>query len=126
MEAAFMLGIYVPLIPLIIAYVVGITLAIITWPRHPRVGLFVLLACLLGLFNVVAMTWVNTYFPIRLREEHGWSNADMGKFYTVLAFVRSALSTLTIVFLVVAAVGWRSAPAPVPVRPDDYPPQPPR
>lgn len=123
MESGFQqLMIYVPIIPLIVAYLVGIILAISWWPRHPRVSLLILVACLIGLFNSLALTWVSVYFPMRLREEHGWTHEEVGIFYTILAFVRSALGTLAIVFLVIAALGWRSTPSPGSFRPDDYPP----
>ena len=96
-------------LPLLAVWVVGAALAAAHWQRDPRSALFVLLACLVCIFDVIAFGIVYAILPMLL---HG--GMDVGGFnirfiYQGLGFVRSCLIAVAWVLVLVAVFRRRSA-----------------
>lgn len=101
-----MLSQFLPLLPLLLVWLAGGVLALITWRRHPMVSLLVLAAVSLLVALSVAGT-LATWWVIRSSEvdfpRRGWA-------LTVLGFVRALGTSIAYILLLVAAFGWRRLP----------------
>lgn len=105
-----LLSMLVPGIPLILAYLAGMILAIATWSKHAKVSMFILLACLIGLLNSIALSWLTLIIPRQIVFQDFGNPESMARFYLIMGIIRSVLGATTISFLVLAALGWRGRP----------------
>jgi hypothetical protein len=72
--------IFIPQLPVYLALLVGIVLALVFWRRHPTVSLLAVIAFVLLLIVSVVGTFLSAYLPIALQRQ-GVGTADVG--YTV-------------------------------------------
>ena len=97
---------YLPYFPMYLAWLVGAILALVRWPRHPRVSLVMLSATtlfILGLLlQVAAFAWVMNQVSAG-----GWSAGEAGTVFGIIAVVESVLHTAAYTLLLVAVFGWR-------------------
>ena len=101
------LSAFLPLIPLCLLWLAGCFLSLATWKRHPSVSLVALIAFLLLLCNLVIGQVVWVVF-IQSQRNLGWSMAQMSLALSVLAWVRTVVSSVGYGLLLLAVFGWRN------------------
>ncbi len=105
MDVEFWLSLMLPRVPFLLAYLVGVILAIVFWNRHPPVSLMALLGFLILLVNLFAGVGINVWtlsnpaMPIDQR----------GMLLQTLSMGRSLLSLVAFGLLITAIFGWRQA-----------------
>jgi hypothetical protein len=96
--------------PLIVIWLVGIVVAIVTWRKHPPVSILTILALLFFLFNVVAgETFVQqVMFQFHVR---GLPARTVGTLLSVAAILRAIISIVAWVLILTAIFIRRGRPA---------------
>jgi hypothetical protein len=102
-----MLAQYLTQIPVLLAWLVGIILAIVYWRKHPRVSLLTLIAIVALLAKSLIGSAVAMWLPITLREQ-GWVASQIGVILVVIGIVQSLVSAVLWGLLLAAIFGWRS------------------
>jgi hypothetical protein len=94
-ESKALWPIFIPQLPVYLALLAGIVLALVFWRRHPTVSLLGVIAFVLLLIVGVVGTFLSAYLPITLQRQ-GLRAADIG--YTI--------GIINLVASVVAAGAW--------------------
>lgn len=95
-------------IPVMLASIAGIVLAVVTWKRHPRVSL--LLAIAFTVLLVIPSAYVlesSLLHPALMRY---WGYGKAGFVFGILGFVRSLTVAVAYALLVWAALSGRNRP----------------
>ncbi len=93
------------LLPLIVIWLVGIVLAIVTWGRHPQVSALVLIAFVLFLIDGTVGTFLGFWMPAQL----GRFPREAGVLLTVQALLRAILNIVAWILLLAAIFAWRGS-----------------
>jgi len=83
-------------LPVLIALLVGLVIAIVRWRKTPRASLFTLLAILLVLFITLLRTFTNSTLSFILYD----------LFYMDYATIRIVFSVLAVIFNLLTAISW--------------------
>ena len=106
---AVLSSLLLPSLPAIIIWLVGITVSLSTWRRHPRVSQTALVACVLLLVNAAAGPVAQFWLFLRMTQLGGTA-MEYGRMMGLVTLVRVAFSTVGYVLLLFAVFGWRATP----------------
>ena len=99
--------------PVLLVYVTGIVLAIVSWRRCPTPSLLALIACVLLSFLSVVQPFITNYV-IQSRVQMGWSNEKLGYFFSGFGLFTSLVYAIGLGLLLAAVF--------VPRKPNKQPP----
>ena len=94
--------------PLVVAYLVGIILALGSWNRYRRVAVLALVGCGVLLVHLLAVGTFAAVLPSVL-QDRGWTGAEMTKAFHAINLLRSVITTLGIGCLLAAIFARRPA-----------------
>ena len=94
--------------PLVVAYLVGIAIALGTWNRHRLASALTLVGC--GVL-IVHMLGVGTFAAVlpSILQDRGWTGAEMTRAFHAINLLRSVISALGIGCLLAAIFARRPA-----------------
>jgi hypothetical protein len=94
--------------PVLVVDLVGVSLALVWWRRHPRVSLLTLLAIGLLVSVAVGGSFVFAWLPDHL-QQRGWKFEEIIVLYPVMALIRNALGAMAYALLLGAIFAGRSS-----------------
>jgi hypothetical protein len=97
---------FLPQLPVYLVWLIGMLLALVRWRRHSMPSLLALIAFILFLVSSMTATFLSVWvFSQR-------DNPDINRawMFTILGLVRTAVSTVAWVLLLLALFGWRTPP----------------
>jgi hypothetical protein len=94
--------------PGLLVDLVGLVLALVWWRRHPGVSLLMLVAIGLWLSLAIGGSFLFAWLPEHLREERGWSFAQISALLDAIAMIRNSIGAAAMILLLVAIFGGRS------------------
>jgi uncharacterized membrane protein len=103
------LGVYFIQLPIFIAWLVGIMLAIINWRRYPRASLLTSLSLILFIFLALVSPVINDRLPILLRAWFGFPFRQEAVISVFIGFIESIVRAIAWLLLFVAMFSWRSS-----------------
>jgi hypothetical protein len=92
--------------PVIIAWVIGIILALSRWRRHPQVSRFALIAFAISIVNLIVNRFISIWAPMTMRD-NGWTATQMGMFFTAFGIITALISAAIWAIVICAIFGWR-------------------
>jgi len=92
--------------PLLLTYLVGITIALVRWNKHPWVSALASIGCGLLFFEGIAFSTFAGILPSLLLDR-GWTGPELGGAFNTLNVLRCMVSSLGIGCLLAAAFGRR-------------------
>lgn len=103
--------------PFLLIYIIGIIVAVVRWPQHPRVSLCTVIS--LGIMLVMLITGVltNLWFMHVVQQEGHSSAARMGTIMATINWIRLPFSIAAWALLLTAVFTGRDVPARVPSQP---------
>ncbi len=121
-------GVIFSQLPVVIVWVVGIIVALVTWRKHPRASMLTLIAMLIFILAWIIDLVVNVFLPMGLHASFGMPFQNIG---TVVTIAEALISLFEVIGwgLLLVAVFWRRLEppvAPVPATPPAEPPLPPQ
>ncbi len=96
-----------PRLPLFVAWIVAVLLAVLRWKQHPRVSMLVVAAVAVLALETIVNAFVVTSMPMMMRSS-GTSLASMGVFMAVYSTVSNVIAAGAWGMMIAAAFGWRS------------------
>lgn len=97
-------------IPVFLVWIAGIVLALVTWRRHTRVSLLVVIALVIFILESLVGGFVNTWLPLNFRSQFGTNVSQIGWVLTAWSCVRSILSAIAWGLILAAIFAWRQDP----------------
>ena len=94
-------------LPLYLAWLAGLVVAIVTWRRHPAVSLIASIAFVVLLALTFATRVLNIWLA-RFLIGTGWTADQIGIFYGVYGLVFAVIEALAWVLVIVAMFRWRA------------------
>ena len=106
-------------LPLIIVWLVGVILAIVSWQRHPHLSMLVVITFLLFIFVEIINDIVNVSLPAFIDNFH----ISIETFEIIRGVLNLIVSIPLWTLLIWAIFGWRKSALPAPVLqvPQPYP-----
>ncbi len=102
------LGVYFIQLPIFIAWLIGMMLAVINWRRYPRVSLLTFLALILFIVLALASPVINTWLPLLLHAQFGTPFRQGTAIGAFIGFIESAIRAIAWLLLFIAIFSWRS------------------
>jgi len=99
---------YLPLVPVLLAWLVGIVIALVNARKHPRVSLVAVLGLVLLLASSAAVIYLQAVLPVWLHTRYGMGFDQIGNILFLVQLVQAFLSVVAWVLLFWAIFGWRS------------------
>jgi hypothetical protein len=100
---------FAPMLPDIAIWLVGVVLACLTWRKHAQVSFMAVAAFGIQLFQSVFGTFV-LFEVIRAQMTQGWSHQHVSVILTTVNYVRTGLSAIAWVLILLAIFRWRAWP----------------
>jgi hypothetical protein len=94
------------LTPIIIAWAIGIVLALARWKRHPRVSLFALVAFVVMIVTTIITSVLYIWLPMTIRNS-GWSVAQISTILAGVGIVSTVIQAVAWAMVLWAIFGWR-------------------
>jgi Protein of unknown function (DUF1559) len=91
-------------LPSLLAYLVGLVLAVAYWRRHPRVSLLILILCVVCIARWVGQPFAYRWLFQRLQAE---SQSVRDMYFLALDYGTAVLAALLFGLLLLAGFGWR-------------------
>ncbi|RMF33497.1 MAG: hypothetical protein D6759_06865 [Chloroflexi bacterium] len=88
--------------PLLLAYLVGIVLALVFWRRYPRPCAFTLVAMGLLVLTLLGQTFLGAYFVVYRGAGVGWGAGRVGRVLMVNTLIGSLIRALAFGLLLAA------------------------
>jgi hypothetical protein len=98
---------FVPQVPVYLVWLVGMLLALTRWRRHPIPSLLALIAFTLFLMSAISGTLLSNW---AILGDH--PNLERGWLLSAISLVRTGISTVAWILLLLALFGWRTPPPP--------------
>lgn len=103
-----LLGALLPQIPLYLAYLVGSTIALMRWSRHPRASLYLLISIFVSFITQIIVTAVQVWLPYYLITLNTDSRSYAYYFYG-LSVIANLIHALTFGLLLLAVFSERTS-----------------
>ena len=101
-------AVYLPQLPVLAVFLVGIGVALAFWQRHPTVSLLALIAFVTPFLTTLVGTHLSYWLPRTLIEQSR-PVSHVAATLAAVSGVRSLLSAAAFALLVAAVFGWCSA-----------------
>ncbi len=95
-------------IPLMIVWLIGLILAIVTWKQHPKASLLALRAFVIFLINILLST-ANSLLPLYLHNNANMSSASISTISMIAGIVIQIISVAAWILIIVAIFSRRKA-----------------
>lgn len=98
-------------IPIYIAWLVGVILAVVNWKKHAKVSLLAVIAMVLLFIQSVAGSVLSVWLPMNLMKQ-GVPSARIGMLMAINSAVGMLIHLIVWVLILIAIFGWRKAQEP--------------
>lgn len=103
---------YAVQLPVILAWVAGLVIALVRWKTHPKVSMLAFIAFAVLLLQLLIDTYLNVWMPRWFVETRHLSSSEVGNFMSVKGIVSNVVRTAMWVLVITALFGWRAKSAP--------------
>jgi hypothetical protein len=98
--------VFLPLLPLLVVWAVGIAIAIGRWRQHPRVSLLTVIGLVMVVVAAPASTALSTLAPLLMRERD-WSATQIGLVFAGFWVITSVINAVAWALILAALFGCR-------------------
>ncbi|MEJ2351112.1 MAG: hypothetical protein P8Y03_15110 [Anaerolineales bacterium] len=99
-------SVYLTQLPVYLAWLAGIVLAIINWKRHPRAAQLTLAAVFIFFITSIGGTAISSWLPLTLHAR-GMAARQMGIVLAIINIIRALFNALAFGILFAAIFSWR-------------------
>ncbi len=100
---------YLPQVPVLLTWLVGIVIALVNARKYPRVSLVAVVGLVLLLASSIAVIYLQLMLPLFLHTRFGVSFDLIGNIMLLIELVQAFLSVVAWVLLLWAIFGWRAS-----------------
>ena len=97
---------FLPRLPVFVAWIVGVIIAIVLWRRHPRVSLLTVIALALLFLEAAVGGFLSLWLNLQLGMDR-MAPSQVGILLALLDMLRGAIAVVAWGFLLAAIFGWR-------------------
>ncbi|MCS6839856.1 MAG: hypothetical protein RMJ54_18545 [Roseiflexaceae bacterium] len=105
-NALTILPVFIPQLPVIAVWSLGIVVSLVLWRRHARVSMLTLIACI-GFLILSVVNAVLTVTIPRLAGDGSLNISDMAGIFGVISITTGFLHAILWTLLLIAIFGWR-------------------